>query len=101
MEVVFGVVSGFSPERRRARFAAFLSENQDVKVFEALPVEPNGFGWTGSAVPMLQERIDFLQTLLPLVDTLPLLRQRQVVERRIQALREEIEAEKRRDFLHD
>jgi hypothetical protein len=101
MEVVFAVVSGFSPERRRARFAAFLSENQDVKIFEALPVEPNGFGWTGSAVPMLQDRIDFLQTLLPLVDTLPLLRHRQIVERRIQALREEIEAEKRRDFLHD
>jgi hypothetical protein len=101
MAVLFSVISEFSAERRRARLATFLRCNTDPETFRHLPLEPNHWGYSGSAVPMLQGRIDFLESLLPIFNTVELLPHRQRVEDEIRALRIDIEREKRRDFIRD
>lgn len=101
MQMIFSVVTSFAPERRRGRIAAFLACNQNVDDFDTLPLEPSSWGWSGSAVPMYQRRVDFFESLLPLVNTSELLFHKQSVERQIEALRNSIEREKKRDFISE
>jgi hypothetical protein len=101
MSMLFSVVSNFSEERRRDRLKTFLRYNGDFDAFTAIHLEPNTFGWSGSAVPMLQRRADFLETLIPLMSTVDLLRHKQYVEHQIQQLQGSIEREKKSDFMDE
>lgn len=97
--MLFDVINNFAPERRRERIATFLRHNEDLELFKRLPLIPTSGGGSGSAVPMLQGRVDFLESLLPMLNTVELLGHRQHVEHLIQWLRDDIEREKRRDFI--
>ena len=101
MGLLFDIISGFGPERRRARFETFVRNNKDYEVFERLPTESSLGVYSGSDVPRLQRRIEFLQSLLPMLNTVELLRHRQHIERLIQRSRSSMESEKRRDFMSD
>jgi hypothetical protein len=97
--MVFDVVGNFAPKRRRGRIETFLRHNEDLEVFERLPLIPNWESWSGSRVPVLQRRVDYLESLLPLLHSVELLGHKQHVEHMIQWLRDDIEREKRRDFI--
>lgn len=99
MSFVFGLASELAPERRRELLATFLQHNKKFTDFEALALEPNHWGWSGSEVPLLQKRVEFFQSLLPLMSTIDLLNHKLRVERHIDYLRERIESEKRNDFM--
>jgi hypothetical protein len=90
MGMLFSVIGHFSAERRRERLKTFLRFNNDLDAFTKIHLEPNSFSWSGSAVPMLQRRADFLESLIPLMNTLDLLRHKQHVEHQIQDLRDSI-----------
>jgi hypothetical protein len=77
MMMLFEVISGFGPERRKARFETLVRTNNDHEMFESLPMESNVAVYSGSDVPRLQRRVDFLESLLTLLNTVELLRQRQ------------------------
>jgi hypothetical protein len=101
MQTIFALIRNLSPSRRRQHLATFLRYNHDFDAFASLPLEPNLLHWSGSAVPMLQGRIDFFESLLPVVNRVELLRHKQRIEHAIQGLRGEIEREKKRDFMRD
>lgn len=96
---VFGVVADFSGEKRKFLISLFLEHNSRFDDFERLQLEPSMWSYEGSKVPMLRGRIDFFESLLPLLNKVELLQHKQYVERRIQELREEIEHAKKRDFM--
>lgn len=99
MQTLFAVIRNMSEERRRRHIETFLRYNQDFDSFAKLPLESDSWDWTGSAVPMLQRRVDFFESLLPTLNTVSLLRHKQRVERKIQYLRHDIEREKKKDFV--
>jgi hypothetical protein len=101
MEFIFNVIRDFAPERRLALLAIFLQNNQSFEIFRGLSLEPLGWSWSGSAVPTLQGRIEYFESLLPLVNTVKLLKHKQLIEQEIQRLRNQIEYEKKRDFMRD
>jgi hypothetical protein len=101
MEYLFGVISHFSPERRRLFIERFVRCNTNFDTFRGLLLEPNSWGTSGSWVPVLQGRVDYWESLLPTMNTVDLLPHKQYVERYVQWLRIEIEREKKRDFIGD
>lgn len=96
---LFGVIRDLGAGRRRALLAAFLRRNKRFEDFQRLPLEPSSWGWSGSAVPMYQARVEFFESLLPLLNSVELLDHKLMVERSIGDLRKEIEREKRKDFM--
>lgn len=48
---------------------------------------------------MYQRRVDFFESLLPMLNTVALLRHKQRVEQKIQYLRDDIEREKKKNFV--
>ena len=89
-------------DKRRIPFILlFLRNNTNINHFSKLQIEPIGWTFHGSHVPVIQERIEYLQSLLPHLNTLDLLGHRQLIEERITELRKQTEYWKKRDFLGD
>lgn len=98
MEWLFHVVARLPEGRRRAHLIHLLERNRDFVLFQQLPLEPNGWSWTGSEVPLLRRRIEFLESLLPSLQVLAFLDHKLEVQRRIQRLEEDVQRAKRQDF---
>jgi hypothetical protein len=98
MEWLFQVVVRLPEERRRAHLLHLVERNRDLTLFRRLPLEPNSWSWSGSEVPLLRRRMDFLESLLPSFQGLAFLDHRLEVERRIRGLAQEVERAKRHDF---
>jgi len=99
MEFIFSVIANFTPERRLPFVVLLLEHNKKLELFQRIPLMPNSWGYTGSAVPVLQKRADYLEKLLPLLNTVDLLEHKQYVERQIRDLHSDIELEKKSDFM--
>lgn len=90
MCLLFTAIEELPCERRKKAVEKFLSLNADPDVFERLPLEPSHWGGTGSMIPYMQERIDYLRSLLPLVFGMNFLKQKQRIEREIECWKERI-----------
>lgn len=101
MHFLFEVIMLFSHSRRRAFLTLYLANNQNFNHFKRIPLDSGSFGWTGSMVSAIQEKIDYLETLLPIVNKVELLEHKQKIERKIQSHREWAEREKKNDFMED
>lgn len=101
MVLLFNTIEEFSDERQRELLSAFIRKNKNFEDFEKLPLLPAPLGWSGSAVPTLMKRIEYLESLLPLLDSAELLLHKQRVEQEIQHLIRWVESEKKSDFLDD
>ena len=101
MSLIFRVIANFQDDQRPPFFRLFLAHNNIFEAFANLPLDPNSFSWTGSAVPVLQKKVEYFQSLLELVNSATLLKHKQYLEQRIQGIRDWIEEEKKRDFMRD
>ncbi len=77
MRMLFAVIRNLGRERLRNRLSTFIRHNQDFEAFGVLPLEPDSWSWSGSAVPVFQAEVDFLESLLPMLSTVKLLRHKQ------------------------
>jgi len=101
MTILFEVISSFSASRRKAAFETFVRSNTTYEIFERLPMETNFEAYAVGDYTRLQRRLEFFESLMPIFNTVELLRHRQHVDRLIQRTRTSIEVEKRRDFMRD
>jgi len=99
MCLLFTAIEELSCERRRKAVEKFLSLNANPDVFERLPLEPPHWGGTGSMIPYMQERIEYLRSLLPLVSGIKYLKHKQRIEQEIDCWKERIRSEEVRELL--
>ena len=99
MCLLFTAIEELSCERRRKAVEKFLALNADPDVFERLSLEPSHWGGIGSMIPDMQERIEYLRSLLPLVSGIKYLKQKQRIEREIGCWKERIHSEEVRELL--
>lgn len=76
-----------------------LAINANPDVFERLSLEPSHWGGIGSMIPDMQERIEYLRSLLPLVSGIKYLKQKQRIESEIGCWKERIHSEEVRELL--
>lgn len=101
MKFIFSLICSFSVANRISFVSKFLALNNSFEMFIKLPLESSTRFWRDSAVPMLQRHVDYYQSLIPFFDTVDFLKHKQHVEQIIKRIREEIEHEKKRDFVSD
>ena len=99
MHQLFVAIEELSCERRKKAVEKFLSLNANPDVFEQLPLEPSHWGGTGSMIPYMQERIEYLRSLLPLVSGIKYLKQKQRIEREVDCWKQRIHSEEVRELL--
>lgn len=101
MRYLFTIISEFGDDRRLPFIKAFLETNPSFAVFQTIPLLPNHWGGSGSMVPVIQKRNDFLNSVLDLLQQPAFLEHRARVEEDIRHHDGWIEREKRNNFLRD
>ena len=101
MRFLFSVIAGFPLQRKLIFYKAFLNKNKEFDDFKNLPFESTISSWSGSAVPMLQGKIDFYEEITQICNSVALLQHRQFIEQRIKGIRDQIQHEKKRDFTEE
>ena len=101
LRFLFELVAHLPTRRRPGRLATLFQVNTDPALFGSLALEPHMRMAHGSWVPVLQKDIESFESLLPLCGRIELLPHRQILERRLASLREELAREKRNDFMED
>lgn len=99
MRLLFAAIAELPCKQRRKAVEKFLSLNANPDVFERLPLEPPLLGGTGSTIPYMRERIEYLRSLLPLVHGIMYLNQKQRIEREIVCWEKRIRSEEVRELL--
>lgn len=96
---LFEVIAYFPQERRYRLTSTFLKCNKNLENFQRLAIVPHGMSWSGSAVPVIQERIDFLKSLLPIMNNSSLLEHQVYLQQLIDYWENRKGEEKKRDFM--
>lgn len=99
MLLLFEPVSYLNNERRIEYIKYFLERNSDYEIFCQFPLVPYSYSWTGSAVPVYAKQRDFLMELIPHLTGIRYLRHRQLVEKKIESLEQDIQNEQIHDIL--
>jgi hypothetical protein len=93
MQIIFSAITEISPERRKTHILHLIRLNPDPELFINLEIEPNSWGGWGSMIPYMEERIDFLKSLLPELSGLTYLKHKQRIEKDIAKWQQRIEHE--------
>jgi len=96
---LFNSAQYLSEEFRRELLGLFLSENAKFEDFQTLDYELTTRSWSGSRVPILDREKNFLESLLPLFNSIQFLEHKFYVEKQIEDKLKSIEYEKKRDYL--
>ena len=99
IRLLFAAVSELTSERRLEYMKLFLAYNQRFDIFKEIPLFPETYSWSDSAVPLLSSWIDSLQNLLPTLTGLQFIEHKKRVESEIEDLRRYIEDEEIRNIL--
>ncbi|MEI2272557.1 hypothetical protein OHD16_10440 [Sphingobacterium sp. ML3W] len=100
IEVVYNVQEDWFPEF----FREFLTINKNIKIVKDINFDRTE-SWSGSKVPLIQQKIDFFQEILDMIKSLPnILNYAEHIiyfEKLIEYKKEEIKEEQRNDFMEE
>jgi len=63
MEFIFNIICNFNSEQRKASTLLFCKFNHSYSDFEKIPLFPTHASWSGSEVPLLEEKISFVESI--------------------------------------
>jgi len=96
---LFSFIFILNNDRKRKYMELFLKHNRSFAAFNRIPLTPSIMSWSGSAIPMYQRIIDYLNSLLPLFMGLEWLEHKAHVEKQTAALRKQIKSEEIDEIL--
>ena len=99
MRCLFEAISECSPELRREAVGWFVNKNPCFEDFKDLSILPGSYVTTGSFVPVYNERINYLTSLLPLFHGVKYLQHKNCILERINDLKEMITEEEIAEFI--
>ncbi len=86
---------------RRELLVLFIACNTNFNDFQNLNYGQVAKSWWGSYVPILEREKKFLESLLPIFNTIDLLEHKNYVEKQVGGKIKQMEEEKKKDFLED
>jgi hypothetical protein len=96
---IFNAARYLSENSRRELLGLFINANNKFEDFQTLDYELTTRSWSGSRVPILEREKNFLESLLPLFNSIKFLKHKSYVEKQIEDKLKSIEYEKKRDYL--
>ena len=99
MYCLFSVISKLKIERKKEYVLLFLENNPLFEDFKRIPLTPNSWSWSGSAVPMYSAWIEYLESLLSSLIGLKWIKHKNYVETQISNLKKRIESEQIDEIL--
>ncbi len=101
MEEIFNIISEFDEERRLKLIQKFLNVNSDFYVFDKITLISSSMSWSGSEIPIINNRINFYKKISDLLTDIKYLKHKIKIENRIDGLKKYKESIKEREFLDE
>ena len=99
MSGLFAAISEQSSFVRKIALEKFLGLNSDFSHFESIQLEASHWEGWGSLIPCIEERIDYLTSILPLLSGIDYLNHKQKVEQDIESLKYQILQEEIKELI--
>lgn len=64
LEMIFNVIATFLPSDRIEFLSKLMNYTKDIEVFKAIPLFARSSSWSGSEVPLIEKKIEFLSDLI-------------------------------------
>lgn len=64
MKIIFGIIASIFPGDRKEFIIEFLKCSNDFESFKKIPLFPSSGSWSGSEVPLIDKKIDFIKELI-------------------------------------
>ena len=64
LKMIFNVIATFLASDRIEFFLELINYTKDIEVFKSIPLFASSSSWSGSEVPLIEEKIDFLSDLI-------------------------------------
>lgn len=100
MEYLFEALTEMSIEWAYSFIPFFISYTDDYDTFEAIPLTPRSYSWTGSCVPIFSSWVERLEKLLPIFTGLKFMKHKNRVCELINMYRDRIKEEEISDILN-
>lgn len=97
---IIGVLDCLSEDEKLNILLVLLEYNQNIKLFKKIRFSRLPQSWSGSLVPHLEKEKQFLLKILPYLNKITLLNHKAYIEELISHKEQEIEREKKRDFVN-
>ncbi|NET74754.1 hypothetical protein [Okeania sp. SIO1F9] len=112
LQLLFSVTTTFPYERRYQFIDLFCQYNQNFEYFKKLPIEPyvknhkelsseDYILSSSKNIEATHKIVEYLESLLPIFNTIDLLEHKQYLEKEIKYFEKWIEDEKKRNFIED
>jgi len=95
------MIQTFDIDRQILFYSEFFRVDSDIGHFKELILFPTMESWSNSRVPLLTKKIEKLQRIMELCQSIEFIAHRQFLEEQISHLRREIEKEKKNDFMEE
>lgn len=99
MEALFEALIDETIDQADNYYALLVNHNADYDMFEAIPLTPPSYSWSGSLVPLYSSWVEKLEKLLPLFSGLKFIDHKNRVLQLIEYWREKIKEEEISDIL--
>lgn len=101
MRFIFDIIVNSLSNKRRDFLEAFLHHNKNYEDFEKIRIEPSSWGGMGSMIPVFEKKIEFLESLLPLLSSIDFLRHKIRVRDEILEWKMRIQEENKKEFVDE
>lgn len=64
LQTVFEVIAIFFPSERKVFLLELINYTKDIELFKKIPLFPSSASWSGSEVPLIDKKIEFLSSLI-------------------------------------
>ena len=95
------VVVTAMPEWKLEFFVEFLKDNKKIEDFKKLHFYPLSYSWSGSEVPLILDKISFLQSLKDRLKGIDYIDHRKYLDERRRSLEEYLQRVELREYLDD
>ncbi|MED3386129.1 hypothetical protein [Bacillus subtilis] len=99
--LLFYAIANLSKESKANYLIHLLESNSSFHLFCKIPLSPITFSWSGSEVPVLEDKIELLELIDKGLTGIKFLRHKSWVQNRIEGYKEKIKKVKIKEFMED
>lgn len=101
IKVLFEIIVNAIPEWKMEFTLEFLKQNKSFEDFKELSLFPSLESWTGSEIPLIMEKIDYLKFLQKNLKGIHYIEHRNYLEKWIRNLENYKEETEKREYIED
>ena len=98
---IFEIINECFKSRKKYFVLKFLEVNTNVNDFQRIPLHSSFSGWTGSAIPLIDNKINYLTDLLKSINGIKYLEHKAIIDKNIKYLERDKENIKISEYVED